>query len=222
VTAAFKWTLAGFLVFVAVTWWRPIHPAEQALHHSLTVLALVGLLILVRRANLPYASFCLVLVFLTLHTIAARWIYSFVPYDDWLQALFGFRLSDTLGWQRNDFDRLVHFSYGACLGPVLFRYLRDRGRAAGWAALTAVEVVLSTSALYELFEWGIAMSLAPGAAEAYNGQQGDLWDAQKDMAIATLGAVLAVGFAICVALFRRRASKSPPGRGPADLGQDGG
>ena len=196
-TAPYKWTLGVFLAVVAVSWWRPIHPAEQALHHSLTVVALAAVLILVRRASLPYGSFVLILIFLTLHTIAARWIYSFVPYDDWLQAVFGVRLGG-----RNDFDRLVHFSYGACLAPVLFRHFVERaGWRVRWAALAAVEIVLSTSAFYELFEWGVAMTLAPGAAEAYNGQQGDLWDAQKDMATATVGAILAV--AVIVAARRK-------------------
>ena len=191
--AAHRWTLAGFLVIVAATWWRPRYPAEQALHHSLTVLALLALLLIVRRTGLPYSSFCLVLIFLTLHSIAARWIYSFVPYDDWTQALFGIRLGEVFGWRRNHFDRLVHLSYGLCFGPVLFRYLVQRhGWRIRWAALAAVDVVLSTSAFYELFEWGIALTLAPGAAEAYNGQQGDMWDAQKDMTFATTGAVLAV------------------------------
>lgn len=50
-------------VLVLATWWRPIYPAEQAVHHSLTVLGLPGLMILVRRSGLPYASFCLVLIF---------------------------------------------------------------------------------------------------------------------------------------------------------------
>jgi putative membrane protein len=189
----YRWTFAVFLAILAASWWRPIYPADQALHHSLTAVALVGLELVMRRRPLPYASFCLILIFLTLHTIAARWIYSFVPYDDWTQSLFGFRLDDVLGSDRNNFDRLVHFSYGACLGPVLFRFLRaERGWRTRWAALVSVDVILSTSAFYELFEWVIAMSLAPGAAEAYNGQQGDIWDAQKDMATATAGAILAV------------------------------
>jgi putative membrane protein len=184
---AHRWTLGAFLLIVAATWWRPAHPVEQALHHSLTVLGLVALMLVQRRRPLPYASFLLILIFLTSHSIAARWIYSFVPYDDWTQALFGFRLNESLGWERNTFDRLVHLAYGLCFGPVLFRFFRNPMRA--------VEVVLSTSALYELFEWAIAMTLAPGAAEAYNGQQGDMWDAHKDMAIATAGAILAVTFA---------------------------
>jgi putative membrane protein len=52
---------------------------------------------------------------------------------------------------------------------------------------------MATSMIYELIEWGVAIALAPGAAEQYNGQQGDMWDAHKDMALASLGAVVAMG-----------------------------
>ena len=200
---AHRWTLGVFLVVVAATWWRPQYPVEQAMHHSLTVLGLAALLLVQRRRPLPYASFLLIVLFLVLHSVAARWIYSFVPYDDWTDALFGVRLNELFGWQRNNFDRLVHLSYGLCFGPVLFRWLRDGGRRMRWAAVLAVDVVLSTSAVYELFEWAVAMTLAPGAAEAYNGQQGDIWDAHKDMTLATGGAVVAVAVAALVA--RRRA-----------------
>jgi putative membrane protein len=192
--AAYRWALGAFLLVVVATWWRPAHPVEQALHHSLTVVGLVALVLVQRRRPLPYSSFLLILIFLILHSVAARWIYSFVPYDEWTQALFGFRLNEVAGWERNNFDRLVHLSYGLCFGPVLYRRFRDSALAR-WAGLLAVEVVLSTSALYELFEWGIAMMLAPGAAEAYNGQQGDMWDAHKDMSLATAGAVVAVALA---------------------------
>jgi putative membrane protein len=33
--------------------------------------------------------------------------------------------------------------------------------------------------------------LAGDTADYYNGQQGDIWDAQKDMAIAQLGSLMA-------------------------------
>ena len=202
---AYRWTLGVFLVVVAATWWGPPYPAEQAMHHSLTAVGLVALVLVQRRRPLPYSSFLLILIFLVLHSVAARWIYSFVPYDDWTELLFGFRLNGLFGWQRNNFDRLVHLSYGLCFGPVLFARLREAGRSIRWAALVAVDVVLSTSAVYELFEWAIALTLAPGAAEAYNGQQGDLWDAQKDMTLATGGAVVAAAVAAAVA-YRRAGS----------------
>jgi putative membrane protein len=199
---AYRWTLGVFLIVVAATWWRPDHPVEQAMHHSLTVLGLAALLLVQRRRPLPYASFLLILIFLVLHSVAARWIYSFVPYDDWTDALFGVRLNELFGWQRNNFDRLVHLSYGLCFGPVLFARFREAGRGIRWSALVAVDVVLSTSAVYELFEWAIAMTLAPGAAEAYNGQQGDMWDAQKDMTLATGGAIVGVAVAALIAYHR--------------------
>jgi len=209
---AHRWTLGVFLVVVAATWWRPQYPVEQAMHHSLTVLGLAALLLVQRRRPLPYPSFLLVLIFLVLHSVAARWIYSFVPYDDWTALLTGVRIGELFGWRRNNFDRLVHLSYGLCFGPVLFQLLRESGtRGIRRAALLAVDVVLSTSAVYELFEWAIAMTLAPGAAEAYNGQQGDLWDAHKDMSLATGGAVAAVTVVALLAYHRTRIGS---GRGP--------
>jgi putative membrane protein len=186
-------SLAVFVLAVAATWIDPRWPVEQALHHSLTLVALVALIWVTPRVRLPYSSFLLILVFLAVHSVAARWIYSYVPYDDWTEALFGVRVSDALGWRRNHFDRLVHFIYGACLAPVLWRFFVDRLRwRRGWAALAAVDVVLSTGAVYELFEWGIALTLAPAMAEAYNGQQGDIFDPHWDMAIAVAGAVAAL------------------------------
>jgi putative membrane protein len=198
--------LVLFVAVLAATWWHPIWPAEQALHHSLTLVALGVLVWAQRRWPLPLTSFVLILAFLALHTIAARWIYSFVPYDEWTRVLFGRGLNDVLGWRRNTFARLVHLAYGLCLAPVLMRLLVDqRGWRPGWAALAAVDVVISTGAVYELFEWGVAVTLAPDLAEAYNGQQGDVWDPQKDMATAAVGAIVAV--MVAVLLIRRAARR---------------
>jgi putative membrane protein len=180
-TRGHRWALGLFGLVAVVTWWNPPWPAEQALHSSLTVVALIALGWVHKRAGLSVRAWIWALIFLGLHTIAARWIYSFVPYDDWTDALLGIRLSDVFDWHRNHFDRLVHFAYGLCLTMML----RMR-------PLRCLEIVLATSALYELFEWGIAISLAPGMAEAYNGQQGDMWDPHKDMALALLGAAVAV------------------------------
>jgi putative membrane protein len=185
------WLLGAFAALVAVTWINPPWPAEQALHSSLTAVALIALWLL--RKRLDTAQWAWALLFLALHTIAARWIYSFVPYDDWTNAVFGVRLSELFSWQRNNFDRLVHFSYGVCLTAIL----RQK-----W--LRSLEIVLATSAAYELLEWAIAMTLAPDVAEAYNGQQGDMWDAHADMAIASLGAL--VTSLVSYALRRSRAA----------------
>ncbi|GII15777.1 hypothetical protein Ppa05_25030 [Planomonospora parontospora subsp. antibiotica] len=190
--AGTRWLAAAFTVVTALTWIAPPYPVEQAFHHSLTAVALLALIPLRRHYALPPASLAAVLAFLALHSVAARWMYSHVPYDEWSAALTGVRLSDVFGWERNHFDRLVHLSYGLCAAPVLARYLRERwGLRPSVAVAAGVELVLSTSALYELLEWAIAVTMSPEIAEVYNGQQGDAWDAHKDIALACLGALAA-------------------------------
>ena len=184
-----RWALATFAVIFAVSWWRPLWPVEQGLHHSLTVIALAGLIWAQRRLRLPFPSFLLALIFLTLHTIAARWIYSYVPYQEW----FPFLSSN-----RNHFDRLVHFAWGLLLAPIVVQVLRGRGWRRGWAMLIAVQAIVATGALYEILEWTISLALAPDAVEAYNGQQGDMFDPQKDQALALLGALLGSSFALLI------------------------
>lgn len=193
--------LAVFAVIFAATWWRPEWPVEQGLHHSLTVLAVLALIWAQRRLDLPLPSFLLALGFLALHTIAARWIYSNVPYMEWFPAL---------RTERNHFDRLVHLSWGLLLAPIVVQVLRDRGWRRGGAFIAAIGVVVTSGALYEILEWLISLLLAPDAVEAYNGQQGDVFDPQKDQALALGGAIIGAG----LALFRtpRPAPTSqPPG-----------
>jgi len=129
--------------------------------------------------------------FVLLHLFAARWSYSFVPYDAWLGGI-----DSTLGFQRNMFDRLVHFLFGLlAIDPMVelgTRYWRLTRRM----ALTfAVLFVLAMGGIYEIFEWTLTLTLAPADAGAYNGEQGDMFDAQKDMALAAPGALLALPFA---------------------------
>jgi putative membrane protein len=217
-TRGHLWAWGLFGAVAAATWWNPPWPAEQALHSSLTVVALVALGWVHRRYGLSVRTWTWALVFLTLHTIAARWLYSYVPYDDWTQTLFGVRLSGVFGWHRNHFDRLVHFAYGLCLTMML-----------RLKPLRSLELVLATSAAYELLEWVVASTLAPDVAEAYNGQQGDVWDPHKDMTFALIGAAVAI--VVQVIAKRRRTLTAQDGgsavrdapaiRTGAAIGQDG-
>jgi putative membrane protein len=62
-------------------------------------------------------------------------------------------------------------------------------------------VVVSLSGLYELIEWAAASAFDPELGVAYVGAQGDVWDAQKDMALAAVGAVTST---VVIALGERR------------------
>ena len=128
---------------------------------------------------------------MALHTLGGRYAYSNVPYDDWARALTGTTLSDAFGWTRNHYDRLVHFAFGALsVVPVAEIARRWGGLSRRGAAFTVLGWVLATSCLYEIFEWLLTIVAAGETADRYNGQQGDIWDAQKDMALAALGAIL--------------------------------
>lgn len=191
-TSIKKAAFIGVLAIFIATWIKPLWPLEQTLHSSLTVLGLAALWWVDRRWPLGNGAFVAICGFIALHSIGARWLYSNIPYDQWAQALAGWSPDAAFGWQHNRFDRLIHFLYGLCLTPALTQLARH-----GWPALRggqtftlAVMAIMCSSLAYEWFEWGIALLLSPDAAEAYNGQQGDIWDAHADMLLATLGSLL--------------------------------
>jgi len=180
---------ATVLVFLA-TWIHPLWPLEQAMHSSLAVVGLAWLLVHDRRWPMGAGAFIAVCAFISVHNVAAHWLYSNVPYDQWSRSLTGWSVQEAFGWRRNHADRLIHLLYGLCFAPVLAQYLRARWRTPpGVTATLVVMVVMCSSLLYEWLEWAMALALAPDQAEAYNGQQGDIWDAHMDMLLATLGAL---------------------------------
>lgn len=172
------------------------YPEVALLQHIPTMLLIVASPALLRRWPLSTPALACIVAFLALHTLGGRYAYSNVPYDDWAQALTGSTLSEAFGWTRNHYDRLVHFAVGALsVIPVAEIARRWGGLGPRGATLTVLAWVLAISCLYEIFEWLLTIVAAGETADRYNGQQGDLWDAQKDMALATLGAVLLLPFA---------------------------
>ena len=138
-------------------------------------------------------SYTLIFLFLCMHAVGAHYTYSLVPYDAWLESLTGHTLSSVTGWDRNHFDRLVHFSYGLLLAyPAREVFLRVADVRGFWGYYLPLDVTMATSMIYELIEWGAAAAFGGDLGVAYLGSQGDPWDAQKDMALATVGAVAAM------------------------------
>ena len=176
-----------FLLLVTIlTTLNPIYPNEQFLQHIGTFIISLVLLIDLKKNKLQLGAFICVSLFILIHIIGARWIYSFVPYQDWLNNIFGWNLDSS----RNHFDRFAHFSFGILIFPYfynLFSLLKIRKKI---KVLIAWALVQSFSVFYETFEWMLTLLLSGDTADNYNGQQGDLWDAQKDMALAMLGSTL--------------------------------
>jgi putative membrane protein len=131
-------------------------------------------------------------LFLALHTLGGRYTYSSVPYDEWARALTGMTLGERFGWTRNHYDRLVHFAFGLLwLAPFSELGRRHLRLSAAASACVAIAAIVAAGALYEIFEWLLTLAIAPELAGEYNGEQGDMWDAQKDMALALAGALVA-------------------------------
>ena len=190
------------LIIMVLASINPLEWSSYLLHQAGTLIFLVIMLALYRYCYISSRAYVLATVFLLIHIIGARYLYSYVPYDDWTQQLFGIELSAVFGWQRNMYDRLVHFSYGLLLYSAMYASLRQMLKIVSPKQLILLTLMLnmSTSLLYELLEWGIATTLSPEAAEAYNAQQGDVWDAHKDMALALVGGIIA---AMISALFQQ-------------------
>jgi putative membrane protein len=179
------------LVVFAVTWIKPIWPEEQVLQSSLTIFAWFWLWFHVQKYGMHDTDFFLILLFLCFHSVAARWLYSNVPYDAWLKGAFGISIDQSFGFKRNHFDRVVHFLYGLCLTAPIMSYARATYlQSMKLSAVAALVAIMVSSLFYEWFEWLIAATLSAQDAESYNGQQGDMWDAHKDMLLATAGSVL--------------------------------
>ena len=185
--------LAFLAIAVVVSCIRPLYPQEMFLQHLPTVAAILVLALTARRFPLSDATFTCLILFMLLHVLGARYIYSNVPYDEWSQRWLGFGITERFGFRRNHYDRVVHFFFGLLwvrpVWEICVRYFKVPRR---FAFYTALEFVLAFSMVYELFEWGLALLLSPQEADAYNGQQGDIWDAQKDMSLAAVGALLAL------------------------------
>lgn len=182
-----RWLQAFTLIFM-VFWLSTLigtsDLANWILENTLVFIFLVFLLLTNRKHQFSDLSYLLICVYLCLHIYGSKYTYAENP--------FGYWLKDTLGLARNHYDRIVHFSFGFLLAypmrETFISWLKFPSWV-GWAL--PIEITLSVSGLYELIEWGVADILFPEQGDAYLGTQGDIWDAQKDMFLATLGAILA-------------------------------
>lgn len=184
----------------------PLYRQDWMLENMLVVLLAAVFLWQRRTLRLSKLSSTLIFLFLVVHEIGAHYTYSEVPYDDWSRALVGVSINELFGFQRNHFDRLEHFFYGALLAyPMREAYVRAQMLSGRLTYTVPIVITLGFSAIYEIIEWSAAEIVGGDLGAAYLGTQGDQWDAQKDMALAGFGSVLAMGGALVAQL--RRANR---------------
>lgn len=190
-----RYPLALLCVFFGAFVLLGIAPADRLIWFAESALVAVAIPIFVltyrnlRFSNLSYTTLFL---FLALHSVGSHFTYSAVPLPEFLQ------------FDRNPYDRFVHFMYGFLMAPLAVEFLAAKSPPRGiWVYLMPLLFLTSHAAIFEVVEWGFVAMLGPEHAEKYLCMQGDIWDAQKDMIMAMWGA--AIG--IAAVLFYRRRSR---------------
>jgi putative membrane protein len=179
--------LAGFLAIFVALGIAPWYRQDWLLENLLVVIAVPLLVLTHRRLRFSNFAYTCLFVFFVLHEIGAHYTYSEVPWREWLAAFTG---TEAAVAGRNHYDRFVHFSYGLLLMPAVVELVEARMSPRGlWRWLMPLLFVMSHSVIYEMIEWIAAVLFGGELGVAYLGTQGDEWDAQKDMALATAGAI---------------------------------
>jgi putative membrane protein len=179
------WTILVLLAILSC--FDVAYPKDVMLHHIGTLIILIILAADIRKEFLSFFAFACIALFNVFHIIGAHWLYSYVPYNDWAVSLFGWDINAYFGFTRNQYDRFVHFVSGFLFYPYLLEYYRRRVKLSMPVAnLVSWLAIQTLGMLYEVMEWYVSILLSPESTENYNGQQGDIWDAHKDMALALL------------------------------------
>ena len=175
-------------VYIAALLWSAIAPHDYftwILEAAPALIVLVLLFATCRSFPLTALAYTLILIHCLILFIGAHYTYAEVDLFVFVRHFFG--------WQRNNYDKVGHFAQGfvpaIIARELLIRHGVVNGR--GWLNLFVISICLAFSALYELFEWIVAV-LTGDSAESFLGTQGYVWDTQSDMALALIGASLAL------------------------------
>lgn len=111
------------LAILSGIWWaalaiHPWHRGTWALGYALAIVVVVLLAVFHRRLLFSRVSYTLMFIFMCLHQVGAHYSYAETPYDEWFQKISGRSFNGLIGWERNNFDRVVHFCYG-CYSLIL-------------------------------------------------------------------------------------------------------
>jgi putative membrane protein len=193
--------LAFLLVWTVMLGIAPHYRQDWLLENMLLALALPVLVLTYRDLRFSDFAYTCLFVFFLLHEVGSHYTYSLVPYDRWSLALLGTSLDGLLGFERNQFDRAVHFLYGVLVTPAVVELFAAKAPPVGvWRFLMPLFFMNAHAVIYETIEWLAAEAFGGELGVAYLGTQGDPFDAQKDMALAFLGTLLSLS----VLLWRRR------------------
>ena len=157
---------------------------------SSVVFAVLLLSLTYKKFRFSDLAYFIVFLWIFLHTIGACYTFERVPFIN------------MFGDNRNNFDRFAHFVIG--FNSLLISEFVWRKKiipSLKYAALGGIIFIMALANFWELIEWIYAAIDGGDIGLAFLGSQGDIWDAQKDMLMDTLGAI--VGSVIFYFKFRK-------------------
>jgi putative membrane protein len=185
--------LANFHIFLLVSLgaifiWSGYDPRDRFTWFLEIVPAILGLAVLFYTfPRFQFTNIVYILVWLhcVILMVGGKYTYAQNPLFEYLKEIFG--------WTRNNYDKLGHLIQGvspALISREIF-IRRDVVDGKGWTFFLSVAVPLAFAALYEIFEWMMAV-LNGEKTEAFLGTQGYFWDTQTDLFYCLIASIAAL------------------------------
>lgn len=165
---------------------NPKYPQDWLIENVLVFIFLPFVIWMDKKHNYTLLSIILLLIFASLHSLGSHYTYAEMEHFNAITQFFGF--------ERNHFDRLVHFLFGLLTFRMLFEMSSAGVTTVKTALVFTFTLIVSISTFYEMLEWLAVIILHPELGMAFLGTQGDIWDAHKDTALAMLGALINIVF----------------------------
>ena len=181
-----KLLYAIYIVVWTIMAINPKYPQDWLLENVLIFLFFPFVLWMDKKHTYTLLSIILLLIFASLHSLGSHYTYAEMEHFNAVTHFFGF--------ERNHFDRFVHFLFGLLVFRILFEMIASSTVSTKSALTFTLTMIISISTFYEILEWLAAVILHPELGMAFLGTQGDVWDAHKDTALAMLGALINIAF----------------------------
>jgi Predicted membrane protein len=165
---------------------NPKYPEDWLVENILVFLIFPFIVWMDSRHRFSMGALVMLLIFASLHSLGSHYTYAEMEHFD--------AITRFLGFERNHFDRLVHFLFGLLLFRIVFEMVMPHISSVKTALLFTLTLIISISTAYEMLEWLAASILHPELGTAFLGTQGDEWDAQKDTLCAFVGAMINIAF----------------------------
>ena len=188
--------LSLLIIALLVLVWSGINPYDRATWYAEIAFGVVGIIVLIatyKRFQWSNLTYTLITIHCCILFVGGKYTYALTPIGEWLKPYLPRFLDFVMPIGRNNYDKIGHFAQGV-VPAIIMREFFIRKKivsSAAWRNFLIIWTCLGMSAFFEFIEWWSAI-IAGSASDSYLGMQGFIWDAQSDMLMAFVGAILAL------------------------------